>query len=206
METEFILTIMIGAVIPLVILLATLRTQNKIANDSARQLRKQHEENIANLKTYYDSQLSLMETRNRVHMMPYFIMKEISTELDKGTGKLIFALTVKNVGSNVATNLTDYVIDEEAHTFHKKSHVAYFWHEPATLNRNVVEPSETIQFKVGRQPLSQTDMPSDQVIIPLHFDDINAISYKQELSFCYSDDGNARYRFHSATPEVRPKP
>ena len=202
MDIEFILTIIIGAVIPLIVLLATLRTQNKIASESAKQLRTQHEENILNLKTYYESQLSLMETRNRIQVMPYFIIKEIGTEVDKRNNNLIFALTVKNVGNSVATNLTEHVLDGEDFAFHKKSHFAYFWHEPATLNRNVVEQTETIQFKVGRQQLLDAHTADDLVVIPLHFDDINSIAYKQEISFFYSDGSSTISRFHSSTPEV----
>ena len=202
MDIEFILTIIIGAAIPLIILFATLRAQSKIADESARQLRTQHEENILNLKTHYESQLSLMETRNRVQVMPYFIIKEISPELDKRNSSLIFSLTIKNVGNSVATNLTEQVLDGEDFAFHKKAHFAYFWHEPATLNRNVVEQAEEIQFKVGRQQLSDTHSPGDQVIIPLHFEDINSTAYKQEISFFYGDGGNTLSRFHSAAPEV----
>ena len=105
--------LVLSTIIPIYIMNKTLKHEKKAAKQDAIEREQQYQETLKIAEQHHIEQLKAQEDINRVAIMPYLTIENISVK--RQNGRIIFPISFKNIGNGTAINLTTKYLESKTH-------------------------------------------------------------------------------------------
>lgn len=183
--------IVISTVIPLAVLFATLRQQKRQNLESLKQQDLIHRESMKKMDQEHREAMQLQEESNRIHAMPFFILKKDAHAYLK-QGNLVLTLSFINAGNGTAIHVTTKYIGhgEEglpSTTIYNNGLIKYTCACPFNFEKSVVRQDEVCSMDVCCARLYreiQSDF-SNYLKFSILYSDMYGREYEQIFGFYF---------------------
>lgn len=184
--------ILLSSIVPVIIMMITLRFEKKIAKEDAFERNQQYQESMRTAKVQHLEELKTQNEINRISIMPYLTIKNISAQIDGG--RIVFNITFKNIGNGTAINLTTKYL-EMANILcpvHQTALATYCCIQPFDVYLAVARPDEECELSIAQDPASNLLGNSDCFCVTVKYSDMKSQQYTQAFAvyFDVADSGN----------------
>ena len=191
------LGILVSTAVPLLVLFVTLRNQKKQNIEALKQQALIHRESIKKMEQEHRESMRLQDEFNRIHAMPFFILKKDARTHTK-SDNLFFTLYFVNAGNGTATCLATKYVDDEINIIYDDGLGRYTCACPFNYEKSVVRPDEECTLEISREifhPEYQFNSPS-YLEFSILYCDMYGRKYQQTFSISYQYQDNVQnFRF-----------
>lgn len=209
-------TIIVGALVPVLIMIFTLRSEKKMQNASLAQQAKEHQQQLQQQENEHETEMNEQNKSIRLSVLPIFKLVEMSASMEhmpylseESPAKHIFSLILENVGNGMAispfiksmdtseTNL-NHLIDSTESSY-------YCCYKDIPYSNMIVSQREKVEVKIIREPKQEISPNLELFILPIKFSDVLGNWYEQRIAvqFFISENGNITITtIHAIAPEL----
>ena len=205
-------------IIPLIVMLLTIRAGNINQKNALRAQKEQYDEQIRLIEEHHQEVLAVQNTLNQLAIIPFLNIHELKGELENRSGFQFYVINIAfiNIGLGPATNLKcAYKIKESGFPLVTESNVAnYVCIQPFDLKTNTVPIGESCELAMRREVKPDFksldfDQVADRVEIQICYNDIMQNMYHQKYDFLMGNMTPNRKLFfsqiHAGEPELLDK-
>lgn len=202
--------LLIGPVVSFAIMIITLCFQNASNKRNLKEQRNQFEKSFRAQEEYYLQNQNTINEQMRLSIMPYLMLVD-NIKMYERNGNTVFRVCLKNIGKNVATEISvDYhngefwplVYESGSHTASKKYYYSGY------LFDNTLKCDEFGNFEVllkcNSTGISENFIEhfkmTGKVKLSVTFADIQTNKYKQQFCFYYDLKQQAILRVETGRP------
>ncbi len=190
-----ILNTLLSTLIPLIVLFATLKHNQK---QSTIQLKQQHEEHLNTIKKMehqHTEQLEQQSEQNRISAMPYLIIEKSGITTHKERGTTYFTIHFINKGNGTAINLTEKCISDSPELdlcpMCKTVSSVYGCACPFSFETDVLKINDTSYMMLYRKLVkAEASKHGDKVTFKIMFQDMYLNQYEQQFMFLFSNNAS----------------
>lgn len=181
------LGLIFSTTIPIVIMNKTIKYEKVAAKQDANERERQYQESIKIAEQRHKEQLKAQEDINRVAIMPYLTIENISTQIRND--RIEFIILFKNIGNGTAINLTAKYSKSEMYfsSVYENDLVAYCCTEPFDVHNATVRPDEICQLTISQVLKSTTKYNYDKVEFTIKYADMKQQPYEQPFTIIFDD-------------------
>ena len=178
--------LILSTVVPIIIMIVTLRSERKNAKQDAIDRERQYQESMKNTQQQHIEQLKTQNNINRISIMPYLICETVEKHGNKDT--VAFDFVFSNIGNGSAVELTvKYLFANDSSTAISDTFLAtYLCSRPFDDFSSVVQPNNVCRFSV-KQNLKSIDIGEnkDMFSFTVCFKDMKMNLYEQKFTVLF---------------------
>ena len=175
------IAIIVEAIIPVIIMFITLRSEKKRHRQSLKQQEEEHK-----------IELSAQKESARLEVLPIFNLVEMTAKeevtilLSQEIKKHIFTLRLENVGNGIAISPFIKWNDIEGvilnHPFDQTDTAYYCRYKDIPCENMVAVPGKPIEIQIVRKPKGEDIPVEDYFVLPIGFCDVLGHKYEQRIA------------------------
>lgn len=179
------LGLIFSTIIPIYIMNKTLKHEKKVASQDAIKREQQYHETIMIAEQRHKEQIKAQEDINRVAIMPYLTIKQISTKIRND--RVEFLILFKNIGNGTAINLTTKYLESNTHLCPvcKTILATYCCAEPFDAYISVARPDEICQLTISQVLNDTTTCNLDCFKLTVKYTDMKQQPYEQSFAIYF---------------------
>ncbi len=199
--------LILSTVVPIVIMVFTLRREKKAAKHAAIEQEKQYNESKKLAEKQHKEQLETQNEINRVAIMPYLIIENILAKAE--IGRVKFSISFKNIGNGTAINLRTKYIEHNSSLLcpiHETKLATYCCTYPFDVYLPIARQDEVCQLEISQELNDSSIDNIDCFALTLEYTDMKSQYYEQTFSINFDahDLSNIEFgRLITNNPELK---
>lgn len=175
-----------STIIPIIIMVFTLRSEKKTAKQALFEQEKQYEDSKKIAELQHKEQLEAQNEINRIAIMPYFIIEDVNAKVENA--KLKFSIILKNIGNGIAINLTTKYIESNSGLLCvvcETKLATYFCTAPFDVYNANARTGDKCELEISQELIGKDENNYDYFRLDIKYTDMKQKQYQQTFAIYF---------------------